>query len=206
MSVSDQIPDDFRFWIDLLESTGARVNLIFSDRALLAMLSGAVFALQQDTHRALGIDMRNPPDTVLGAAIDKMQPHTLGPFHKRVFLTMEALNVIDSKNLDYMEKPRPASLSEKEHQAYVVCASMRLTAARVWLLTWFTQVIKTLDEKPSYASILELGVVNMWMRLGVVPAADLLEDAKMFTGGYFPGVTSEPMSLAHWPYRPEVPT
>ena len=51
--------------------------------------------------------------------------------------------------------------------------------------------------------MLNLGVGNLWMMLGVVRADDLRETGEFFTGTYFSGVRSKPLNLKAWPYRPE---
>ena len=81
---------------------------------------------------------------------------------------------------------------------------MRSTAARVWLLTNYAIVAESFGTKPGSATMLNLGVSNLWMMLGVVDADELPESASFFTGSYFSGVRSKPMHPKHWPHRPEI--
>ena len=201
MSDERCISDDDRFWLDTMENTISLVRMIFSDRALFLMLSGAVFALHQDMLKARGVDMRKT-DVLSGVALDTLIPHKLGTFPERVRWSMNALYDIDDTNLDLVQQ-RPAQ-TEQKYQAHAVSARMRSTAARVWLLTTYATVVESLGTKPSLATLLNLGVGNMWMMLGAVNADDLRENANFFTGTYFSGVRSKPMNLNHWPHRPDV--
>jgi len=200
--MSEYISDDDRFWLDTMEDTISIVRMTFSDRALFLMLSGAVFALHQDMLKARGVDMRTT-DVPSGVALDTMVPHKPGTFPERVRSTMNALYDIDDTSLDLLQQQRPAQ-TEQTYQSHAVSARMRSTAARVWLLTTYATVVEALGTKPSLATILNLGVSNMWMMLGAVGADDLRENANFFTGTYFTGVRSKPMNPKHWPYRPEV--
>ena len=78
---------------------------------------------------------------------------------------------------------------------------MRSTAAWVWLLTLTTYATaaESFGTEPSSATMLNLGVGNLWMMLGVVGAKELLENANFFAGSYFSGVRSRPMHLKAWP-------
>jgi hypothetical protein len=170
--------------------------MMFSDRAFFLMLSGAVFALHQDMLKARGVDMRKT-DVLSSVAL-----HRFGTFHERVRSTMNALYDIDDTNLDLLQQERPAQ-TEQTYQVHAASARMRSTAARVWLLTTYARVVECLGTKPSLATLLNLGVSNMWMMLGAVNADDLRENANFFTGTYF-DVRSRPMNFDHWPHRPEV--
>jgi hypothetical protein len=185
-----------------MEDTVSIVRMMSSDRALFLMLSGAVFALHQDMLKARGIDMRKTA-VLSGVALDKMIPHKAGTFPERVRSTMEALYDIDDTNLEVMQQEQPAQ-TEQTYAAHAVSARMRSTAARVWLLTTYATVVESLGTKPSLATILNLGVSNMWMMLRAVDADTLRENANFFTGTYFSGVRSKSMNLKHWPHRPEV--
>jgi hypothetical protein len=46
--MSEWMSDADRVWLDTMEETISIVRMMFADRALLLMLSGAVFALHQD--------------------------------------------------------------------------------------------------------------------------------------------------------------
>ena len=154
---------------------------MFFDRALLLMLSGAVFALHQDMLKARGIDMRK-----------------IWMFCERVHSTIKALYDIDDANRDLLEQQQPC----QTYHEHALPARMRSTAARIWLLTAYTAVAESFGTKPSLATILNLGIGNLWMMLGAVDSYELRENANFFTGTYFSDVRSKSMNLRHWPHHP----
>ncbi len=176
-----------------LESETLRtVEMYFAERPIFAVLAGAVFALHQHTLRAYAVDLRNL-DVNLGATIDKIRPSTLGNFPKRVRLTVDALHQIDDFNLDQRDKYNqvpPSGTDAKEYQFQELLAAMRFTAARIWLLTIYSKIKK---GEGSNASLLKI-----WSRLQTLPAADLHEEAKFFTGTFYNNVRSEPLDLTMW--------
>jgi hypothetical protein len=149
------------------------------------MLSGAVFALHQDMIKALGVDMRK-----------------VGVLSERIRSILNALYDIDDANLDLLQQGQPAQ--GHTYQSHSVSARARSTAARVWLLTTYATVAESFGTKPSSATILSLGVGNLWMMLGAVDGHELRENANFFTGTYFSDVSSQSMNPKHWPHRPEV--
>ena len=184
--MSECLSDADRFWLDTMEDTLSIVRMIFADRALFLMLSGAVFALHQDMLKARGIDMRK-----------------VGVFREQVRSILNALYDIDDANLDLLQQERSAQ-TERTYQTHSVSARTRSTAARIWLLTTYATVAESFGTKPSSATILNLGVGNLWMMLGAVGADELRENANFFTGSYFSDVRSQSMNPKHWPHRPEV--
>jgi hypothetical protein len=182
--MSERSSDIDRFWLDTMEDTISIVRAMFTDRALFLMLSGAVFALHQDMLKAHGIDMRK-----------------VGTTREQVRSTLNKLYDIDDMNLDLLQEQVQTG---QTYQAHSISARMRSTAARVWLLTNYASVAESFGTKPSSATILNLGIGNLWMMLATVGADELRENANFFTGTYFSGVRSKPMLLKHWPHRPEV--
>ena len=67
------------------KNTLSIVRLISADRALFLMLSGAVFALQQDMLKARGVDMRNAAS-----------------FRERMPSILDVLYDIDDANLELL--------------------------------------------------------------------------------------------------------
>ena len=170
-----------RYWLDTMEDTLSIVRVISADRALFLMLSGAVFALHQDMLKARGVDMRKD-----------------GMLREQVRSTLNTLYDIDDANLELLQQGE-APQSEQSYQTHSVSARMRSTAARVWLLTTYATAAESFGTEPSSATMLNLGVGNLWMMLGVVGAKELLENANFFTGSYFSGVRSKQMDLKAWP-------
>jgi hypothetical protein len=175
--------DSDRFWLNTMEDTISMVRIISHDRTLLLMLAGAVFALHQDMLKARGVDMRKG-------------------FSERVRPTVNALYDIDDNNLDLLQGSHSAE-GAQTYQTHMVAARLRSAAARIWLLTLHARVGEGLGIAANLVTILNLGVGNLWMMLGVVRAEDLRETATFFTGSYFEGVRSRPIKLKDWPYRPE---
>ena len=177
--------DNDRFWLETMEDTISMVRMIFNDRTLFLMLAGAVFALHQDMLNACAVDMRK-----LGVLSEGIRP------------TLNALYDIDDNNLDLLQGPPPTQ-SAQSYQTHMVSARMRSVAARIWLLTTYARVGERLGMKANLATILNLGVGNLWMMLGVINADALRETARFFTGSYFSGVRTKTMNLKDWPHRPE---
>jgi hypothetical protein len=157
----------------------------------LQMFAGAVFALQQDTLNAFGIDMRETDNFLLAAVGDRAFLHKLGEFSERYELTLRAMHDIDNLNLDYIVGEKPAGITEEQHRINLLGARMKSEASRVWSLTMMSKV----DQY----SILRLGAVTIWTALQTVSPEDLAEDAESFTGNYFDGIRSNPLSFDHWP-------
>ena len=178
-------------------TTMSTIKAFFESNEIFTMFAGAVFALHQDTLRVYAIDMRRTDDILLGAAMDKMRPSTLGDFPTRIGLTMEAMNGVDNMNLDMLDKlEAPPHFDKKEYELHLLMARMRSTAARLWLMTIYSKV------KGGGGSSMKLGVFNMWTMLQMVPRNALHDDAKMFTGTFYNNVRSEPMDLTMWPQSP----
>ena len=180
--MSEWLSDADRFWLDTMDETISIVRTMFFDRALLLMLAGAVFALHQDMLKAREIDMRK-----------------VEMFRERVRSTIKALYDIDDANLDLLEQELPC----QTYHEHALPARMRSTAARIWLLTTYAAVAESFGTKPTSATILNLGIGNLWMMLGAVNRHELRENANFFTGTYFSDVRSKSMNLKHWPHRPE---
>jgi hypothetical protein len=174
--------DRDRFWLDTMEDTISMVRIISHDRTLLLMLAGAVFALHQDMLKAR-VDMRN-----------------LGVFSERVRPMLNALYDIDDNNLDVLHGSHPAECAQTS-QTHMISARLRSAAARIRLLTLHARVGEGLGITAHVVTILNLGVGNLWMMLGVVRAEDLRETATFFAGSYFEGVRSKPMKIKDWPYH-----
>ena len=172
--MSEWMFDVDRIWLDTMEETISIVRMMFADRALLLMLSGAVFALHQDMLKARQIDMRK-----------------VGMFRERVHSTIKALYDIDDANLDLLEQEQPC----QTYHEHSLPARMRSTAARIWLLTTYATVAESFGTSPSVATSLNLGIGNLWMILGAVDARELRENANFFTGTYFSDVRSKSMNL-----------
>ena len=181
-----------RPWLTMERST---VSLIrdFAKMGGLQMFAGAVFALQQDTLQAYGIDMRKTDDAFSAAALDRALPHKLGEFPERYELTLRAMQDIDNLNLDYIAGEKPIGLTEEQHRINLLGARIRSEASRIWLLTMMSKI----DQY----STLRLGAVTIWTALQTVLPDELFEDAKSFTGTYFNGIRSNPLNLNHWPQR-----
>jgi hypothetical protein len=182
--MSERSADVDRFWLDTMENTISIVRAVFADHALFLLLCGAVFALQQDMLKAHGIDVRKV----------RTSP-------EQTRSTLNKLYDIDDMNLDLLQEPVQIRQSYRAHS---ISARMRSIAARIWLLTNYASVAESFGTKPSSATILNLGVGNLWMMLGTVGADELRENANFFSGTYFSGVWSKSMHLKHWPHRPEV--
>ena len=134
------------------------------------MLSGAVFALHQDMLKARGVDMRKG-----------------GMSRDQALSTLNTLYDIDDANLDLLQQ-EPPTQNEQTYQTHAVSARLRSTAARVWLSTTYASEAESFGTKPGSATMLNLGVGNLWLMLGTVGANQLRENANFFTGSYFSGV------------------
>ena len=174
----------------MLDETSSTMRELFSDPFPFTMLAGATFALHQDTFRAFAVDMRRTDDVVLAAALDKLQPHVLGPFPKRATATLDALISIDNTNLDFLQKGRPENMPQREWQIRAFMARLRSLAARIWLLT--------IQSKFKNRPAVTLGVSTIWMMLSHVKPEDLLADANEFSGTYYLGGKTQQMNLNHW--------
>ena len=93
-------------------------------------------------------------------------------FSEGIRPALNTLYDIDDNNLE----------SAQSYQTHMVSARMRSIAARIWLLTTYARVGERLGMKANSATILNLGVGNLWMMLGVTNVDDLRETAKFFTG------------------------
>jgi hypothetical protein len=183
-ALSERSADVDRFWLDTMEDTISIVRAVFADHALFLLLCGAVFALQQDMLKAHGIGVRKVRTS-----------------REQARSTLNKLYDIDDVNFDLLQEPVQI---RQTYRAHSISARMRSIAARIWLLTNYASVAGSFGTKPSSATILNLGVGNLWMMLGTVGADELRENANFFTGTYFSGVRSKSMHLKHWPHRPEV--
>lgn len=177
---------------ELLEWELSVKNLVarlFEDRGAFRLLAAAVFALQQDMRKALRVDLWKIDDIIQGTIDDRIPPPPPGglKFQDRCVKSMEILSGIRKINQDLCDNPpdRP------DTGPLVFASTLRANAASIWLLT----VMAKIQESTN----LKLTMMNIWLRLGMVPADELIEPAKMFSGTYFNDISSEQFVLDAWP-------
>lgn len=190
------MPERDRAWTDSAAETTAAIESFAAAEEPFALFAGAVFALHQDTLRAIAVDMAKADDAAQVAAIDAAQPTPLGGFSARVTRTMEALRHIEGVNFDLLTQATPSGMSAEAAHIHRLFARMRMFAARLWLLT--LQARAGVDGGAG----LRVGVSGLWTRLQTVPRAALSERAAHFTGSYYAGIRSAPMDVAAWPLSP----
>jgi hypothetical protein len=184
----------WRVWIDMECSTMALMKDFMAAGDLLQMFAGAVFALQQDTLLMYSVDMWKTDDTLMNAVMDRMRPSRHGDFPERLVLVLKALYAIDNANLDVTEnRVPPPGVSQQEHTAKIIIASMRSQAARVWLMTINSKI------ENSDAAQIKLGVMTMWLMLQAVPGAIAAKEALNFSGDYYNNVRTERFHPGTWP-------
>lgn len=185
-----------RSWTDMAAETTAAVGTFAANEEVLALLAGAVFALHQDSLRAFAIDMARADDTAQAAAIDAAQPTPLGGFDARLRRCMDTLRSIEHANVGVLSQPPPAGLSAEAAYVHLLLARLRLTAARLWLMT---MQARAGDDG---GAGLKVGVSGLWARLQTVPRDAIAAVAANFTGTFYAGIRSEPMDVAAWPFSP----
>ena len=182
-------------WIEMAAETTSAVEKLTANDEVFALLAGAVFALHQDTLRACAVDMAHADDTQ-AAAIDAAQPTPLGDFDARVGITMDALRAIERANRGVLSQaPLPGADVTTAH-VHRSLAHLRLTAARLWLLT-----LQARAGEEGGAG-LRVGVAGLWARLQTVSRERLEEGARVFVGSYYTKVRSDPLDLTAWPLSP----
>ena len=188
-------------WNDMAAETVATVETFAAVEPVFLLFAGAVFALHQDTLRALAVDMAKADEPGQAAAIDAAQPTPLGGFAARVVLAMDALRNIERANIAVLAEPRaPAAPGADAAQIHLLMARMRASAARLWLLTLQARAVG--QREGQAGASLRLGVSGLWTRLQTVPRDALPERAPAFAGTYYAGVKSAPMDFSAWPMSP----
>lgn len=168
-----------REWLDLELRTTKAVSLLFENRDGLLLLAAATFALQQDFKRAVGLDLRKTHD-------GRQTPELVGS-------AMQSLGGLMNLNQDVCDNPP----KHPDSQFIALTSKMRALAAAIWLLT-----IRSRNTDSTHS---KLSVVNIWMKLGMVDARELAQNAsQIFTGTYLNDVACEQFDFEDWPLRVSV--
>jgi len=183
-------------WIEMAAETTAAVENLTANDEVFALLAGAVYALHQDTLRACAVDMARADDTAQAAAIDAAQPTPLGDFDMRVGVTMSALQAIERANRGVLNQAALPGADATTAHIHRSLAHLRLTAARLWLLT-----LQARAGEEGGAG-LRVGVAGLWTSLQTVSRERLAEGVRVFVGTYYTNVRSEPVDLGAWPLNP----
>lgn len=181
-------------WTEMAAETTATVEMFSANEAVFALFAGAVYALHQDTLRASAVDMASADDTDQAAAINAAQPSPMGDFAARLIVTSNALRQVESANRGVIGQAPHADNDER--RVAIALARLRLTAARLWLLTLQARV------GDAGGAGLRVGVAGLWSRLQTVPPAAIAEGAAAFTGTFYSGVRTCPIDVAAWPLSP----
>lgn len=178
------ISENDRYWMDEHLRTVSVVKMYFSEaREVFVYFCGAVFALHQDTLRAYAVDMSRTEDLVRGVDLQKLWPNNLGYFSRRVQLTKEAMcHITDPASAV------PSDLDQADQNTSIMVACMRVTAARVWLLT--------MEAKTNALFI--PSSMTIWTMLQMVSPVDLLPGAREFSGLFYNNVRSDTMDTSDW--------
>lgn len=187
----------WRHGFDFAKSITNVVNDVLADRAAFTALGGAVFALQQDMHRALGINLWNahilikPLFAEARMILPAMSQQHLSEQLPRLLEILES--VMDS-NGDFTRqftdhRGVPAAHLNADTRGQVLLAGLRNKAAAIWLLTIL----------PSDRGGNPLAASNIWLRLGLIPIPELCEAAEATTGTYFNGVRTKQFLTNAWP-------
>ncbi len=183
-------------WIDMAAQATAAVESFATNEELLALFAGAVFALHQDTIHACAVDMARADDPGQAAAINAAQPTPLGDYAARVVLTMKALGTIERANRELIAHGLSPDIAQDAARVHLSLARLRLTAARLWLLTMQARA------GDGGGAGLRVGVAGLWARLQTVPGNKLGESANIFVGSYYDNIRSDQLDLAAWPLSP----
>ena len=183
--------------VDFSDSIASVVHAAFKDRAAFTALGGAVFALQQDMHRALGINLWNAHILIKPLFADaRMVLPALSQQHlsEQLPRLLEILESVMDSNGDFTRqftdrRGEPAERLNAETRGQVVLAGLRNKAAAIWLLT-----ILPPDRGGN-----PLAASNIWLRLGMIPIPELWEAAEATTGTYFDGVRTTQFLTNAWP-------
>jgi hypothetical protein len=183
--------------VDFSNSITNVVHAAFKDRAAFTALGGAVFALQQDMHRALGINLWNAHILIKPLFADaRMVLPAASQQHlsEQLPRLLEILEGIMDINGDFAKqftnrRREPAEQLSADTLAQVFLAGLRNKAAAIWLLT----VLPT-DRGGN-----PLAASKIWLRLGVIPIPELAEAAEALTGTYFNGVRTTQFLTNAWP-------
>ncbi|MEP6827463.1 MAG: hypothetical protein ABJA10_05265 [Aestuariivirga sp.] len=189
--ISSQLNPFDRMMFDLYSQTQTQVQQIFAGRKGFIMLSGALFALQQDMYSTANIDLRKTDDLFLEIAKDKLKPHVLGNFPERFGVVIDALRNINDLNLDFLNVTRPVDVDESGFEAMRMMSSFRSICARIWLISILSKTSDQASHKIGSAAIL--------MLFSAVESNELVDDALLFSGTYFNSVKSDKFNLRHWP-------
>jgi hypothetical protein len=179
---------------DVLAQQAVRILEILkevaADTEIFALLGGAVFALQQDTIRAMACDMRQLPDPITQAALDKLQPHPAGVYHERFSIVFGQLEGINNAFLDALD--RTDALDEVDRLFF----NMGATAARIWLVTLASHASKDIVQKTR--------ILAIWKFLDLLELDDILVYAQSYTGRFYNGVKCETFQIGHWGLLPDM--
>lgn len=160
------------------------------EKEVFALLGGAVFALQQDTIRAMAVDMRQLPDPIAQAAIDNLQPHPTGDYPERYRATLLLLEGITNGYLDALEGPEAKEVIDR------LFLSMAATAARIWFVT--------LGSHSTNDAVQKMRIFAIWKILDILEVDDILTYAESYTGKFYNGVRCETFQRAHWGLLPQM--
>ena len=183
--------------VDFANSVTSVVNSVFGDNAAFTALGGAVFALQQDMHRALGINLWNAHILIKPIFADaRMILPAMSQQHlsKQLPRLLEILEGIMEINGDFSKQFTGRRRGAAEHlnadtRGQVLLAGLRNKAAAIWLLT-----ILPPDRGGN-----PLAARNIWLRLGLIRISELCEAAEATTGTYFNGVRAKQFLTNAWP-------
>ena len=183
--------------VDFSNSITNVVQAAFEDRAAFTALGGAVFALQQDMHRALGINLWNAHILIKPLFADARMVLPAGSqqhLSEQLPRLLEILESVMDSNGDFTRqftdhRGVPAAHLNADTRGQVLLAGLRNKAAAIWLLTIL----------PSDRGGNPLAASNIWLRLGVIPIPEICEAAEAFTGTYFNGVRTKQFLNNAWP-------
>jgi len=160
------------------------------EKEVFALLGGAVFALQQDTIRAMAFDMRQLPDPITQAAMDKLQPHPAGDYAERYRAMFSQLEGITNAYLDALEDVAGREVIER------LFLNMAAMAARIWLVT--------IESHATNDTVQKMRVLAIWKILDILEVGDIIVYAKDYTGKFYNGVRCETFQSGHWGLLPQM--
>ena len=190
-AIPSQMETFDRMIFDMYSQTQTQVEQIFANRKSFVMLSGALFALQQDMCTAANIDLRKTDDLLQETLTDKMKPHLFGNFPERFGVVIDALRNISDLNLDFLNIARPADVDKNRFEAMRIMSSFRSICAQIWLIFILSKTTNRVGPQIGSAAILIL--------FNAIDGTELIDDALLFSGTYFNGVKSQNLNLLHWP-------
>jgi|SRR5215831_8976518 len=187
----------WRHGADFANSVTSVVNSVFGDHPAFTALGGAVFALQQDMHRALGINLWNAHTLIKPLFADaRMILPAANQQHlsEQLPRLLEILESIMDTNAEFTRqftdrRKGPAERLAADTHGQVLLAGLRNKAAAIWLLTIL----------PSDRGGDPLAASNIWLRLGMISIPELCEAAEATTGTYFNGVRTKQFLTNAWP-------